>query len=619
MKRIGILALLMLLLTGIGWGASVRLSQSPGRGKRTVEVGDMFYIYMEVQDIDTRPEVPKSVPGAKVMYFERTGQSSSFSSVNGRTTQSFSYTYTITLRATKEGSFSYGPVTVGGVRSNKVSYHIGAQGAQGSQAPSGAVPGNSRAGADSDKPKFIGKGDGNLFLRASVSKSSAYEQEALVYTVKLYTTYDAIKFIGASAAPKFDGFVVEESKAISSQLNYETYNGKTYATAVIARYIIFPQMTGSLKVSGNTYTVAVDQREYYHDPFFGSMSYSTPLQLNVTPNDLSVNVKPLPVPKPADFSGGVGKFSITSSLKSSEFKTNQAAAIVYTVSGSGNLKYVQLPDLQSVYPPQIEIYTPTTKQNISAGSSNVSGNVTFDYTFMPLEEGNVIIPEVKLVYFNPETQKYETSVARGYTVNVGKGKSSARSQSRKTVRFNPELLRVNPDKLSVRHVPVIRSFPYWLCFILPVVILAVALIVYKRYVSMHADIAALNSRRADKLARRRLKRAHDALRKGDVENFYTELLKALWGYLGDKLKMPTSELMRDNIRQVLAEKGIPESVVEDLISLIDEAEFAKYSSAGGKEGMDAAYSHAIDTINSLEESFKTSKTSSHKNIVSNDK
>lgn len=619
MKRIGILALLMLLLTGIGWGASVRLSQSPGRGKRTVEVGDMFYIYMEVQDIDARPEVPKSVPGAKVMYFERTGQSSSFSSVNGRTTQSFSYTYTITLRATKEGSFSYGPVTVGGVRSNKVSYHIGAQGAQGSQAPSGAVPGNSRAGADSDKPKFIGKGDGNLFLRASVSKSSAYEQEALVYTVKLYTTYDAIKFIGASAAPKFDGFVVEESKAISSQLNYETYNGKTYATAVIARYIIFPQMTGSLKVSGNTYTVAVDQREYYHDPFFGSMSYSTPLQLNVTPNDLSVNVKPLPVPKPADFSGGVGKFSITSSLKSSEFKTNQAAAIVYTVSGSGNLKYVQLPDLQSVYPPQIEIYTPTTKQNISAGSSNVSGNVTFDYTFMPLEEGNVTIPEVKLVYFNPETQKYETSVARGYTVNVGKGKSSARSQSRKTVRFNPELLRVNPDKLSVRHVPVIRSFPYWLCFILPVVILAVALIVYKRYVSMHADIAALNSRRADKLARRRLKRAHDALRKGDVENFYTELLKALWGYLGDKLKMPTSELMRDNIRQVLAEKGIPESVVEDLISLIDEAEFAKYSSAGGKEGMDAAYSHAIDTINSLEESFKTSKTSSHKNIVSNDK
>ena len=345
------------------------------------------------------------------------------------------------------------------------------------------------------------------------------------------------------------------------------------------------------------------------------MSYSTPLQLNVTPNDLSVDVRPLPVPKPADFSGGVGKFSISSSLKSSEFKTNQAAAIVYTVTGSGNLKYVQLPDLQSIYPSEIEIYTPSTKQNISVGSSSVSGNVTFDYTFMPLEEGNLTIPEVKLVYFNPETRKYETSVARGYNLNVGKGKSSDRSQSRKITRFNPDLLKVSPNRLSVRHTPVIRSFPYWLCFILPVVILAAALIIYRRYVSMHADLAALNSRRADKLARRRLKRAHAALRRSDVESFYTELLKALWGYLGDKLRMPTSELMRDNIRQVLAEKGMSESVVEDLISLIDEAEFAKYSSAGGKDGMDAAYSHAIDTINGLENSFKTS---SHKNTVNND-
>ena len=131
-----------------------------------------------------------------------------------------------------------------------------------------------------------------------MSRATAYEQEALVYTVKLYTTYDAIKFIGATAAPKFEGFVVEESKDISTSLSYETYQGKTYATAVIARYIIFPQMEGQLKVLGNTYTVSVDEREYYHDPFWGSMSVAKPLQLNVKPNDLTVNVKSLPKPVP---------------------------------------------------------------------------------------------------------------------------------------------------------------------------------------------------------------------------------------------------------------------------------------------------------------------------------
>ena len=221
-------------------------------------------------------------------------------------------------------------------------------------------------------------------MRASVSESNVYEQQALVYTVKLYTTYDAIKFIGATAAPKFDGFVVEESKAVSSSLDYETLDGKTYATAVIARYIIFPQMTGQLKVIGNTYTVSVDQREYYHDPFWGNMAVNSPLQLNVSPNDLTVNVKALPSPKPADFSGGVGKFTIASQLKSNNFKTNQAASIEYIVTGSGNLKYIQLPDLSTSFPPQLEVYTPKTDVKANVGSSNVSGSVSFDYSFMRL-------------------------------------------------------------------------------------------------------------------------------------------------------------------------------------------------------------------------------------------
>lgn len=600
-RRIFVSILLLLTAAVSVLGASVRISQSPGRGKRSVGVNDIFYIYIEVSDIDAVPDRP-NVPGAKLMYFERTGQQSSFTSVNGQTSRSFSYTYTATLRAQKQGSFTFGPISVGGVKSNTIRYSIGTAEPDRQQQhknAAGNVPDR-----QSDRPKFIGKGDGNLFLRANVSKSTAYEQEALVYTVKLYTTYDAIKFIGATAAPKFDGFVVEESKDISTSLSYENYQGKTYATAVIARYIIFPQMTGSLKVTGNTYTVSVDQREYYHDPFWGNMSIPTPLQLNVTPNDLSVNVKALPAPKPADFSGGVGKFSISSRLKSDRFKSNQAASIVYTVTGTGNLKYVQLPDLSAVYPPEIEVYTPTTDQKINVGSSSVSGQVSFDYSFMPLEEGRLHIPEVRLVYFDPSTGRYETAVARGYDINVEKGEAGKGSASRRAVKFDDSLQSVSVDTLSKSHNPWICGFPYWLLFIVPAVLLLAAVVVYRNYVSSHADMVAFNSRRADKLARRRLKRAEAALKKGERELFYTELLKALWGYLGDKLKMPTSELMRDNIRAVLSEKHIAEADIDSLIALIDDAEFAKYSSAGGDD-MTATYRRAIDTINGLEKSFKS--------------
>lgn len=600
------LGVLLLLSFSIpSWSASVKLTVDMGRGHRSVEVNDLFYIYMDVADIDAVPETPGKVAGAKVMYFERTGSSSSFTSINGKTTQSSSYRYTLTLKALKEGTFSFGPVSVGGVKSNSVSYTIGGSSASTSpQGSSGADPrGIDPRTQPDDKPKYIGKGDGNLFLKASVTQSSVYEQQALVYTVKLYTTYEAIKFIGATAAPKFDGFVVEESKDISSSLSYETYNGKTYATAIIARYIIFPQITGQLKVTGNTYTVSVDQREYYHDPFWGSLSYSTPLQLNVTPNDLTVNVKPLPSPKPADFSGGVGKFSFSSELKRENFKSNVAASIVYTVKGQGNLKYIQLPDLNTIYPAELEVYTPKTDIKTSVGSSNVSGEVTFDYSFMPLEEGDFKIPQIRLVYFNPESGNYETAIAKGYDIKVGKGIASDKSQVNKRLRFEDGLKEVKFSKLKIPGKPNIYGFPYWLLYVIPVILLVGSIIFVRIYTDRHADMVAFNSRRADKIASKRFKHANLCMKKNDVSGFYTELLRALWGYMGDKLKMPTSELLRDNIRQKMESKGVNEEAINEFVDILDKCEFAKYSPEGGKQDMPAVYRDAVKVIDNVEKSM----------------
>lgn len=605
LRKIHILLLALILTASSAFAASVKVSVSPQRGKSRIEVGDLFYLTIEVSNITSSPAKPDNVGGARLVYFDRTREESGFSSINGVTTQSYAATYTATLRATKEGSYSYGPINVGGVKSNQIRYSIGSASPSVQNNPAGPDPGASGQGDDaSDKPKFIGKGDGNLFLRASVSSTTAYEQQAIVYTVKLYTTYDAIKFVGATAAPKFDGFVIEESKDISSQLSFETYQGKTYATAVIARYIIFPQMTGNLKVTGNNYTIAVDRREYYHDSFFGNMSFSTPLQLNVSPNDLVVNVKELPSPKPADFSGAVGSFKLTSQLKNSQFRTNQAGSIVYTLSGTGNIKYVQLPDLSAQYPPELEIYTPTTKQDITVGSSSVSGTVSFDYSFMPLEEGDFKIPDIRLVYFNPESGKYETSVAKGYSVHVGKGSSVKEDGARVHLKFDSELQKVDVSALEKDKKPYVYTVGYWLWFVLSLVILTCAVIIYRRYVSAHSDMVAFNSRRADKLARKRLKKAAVALRRNESDKFYDELLIALWGYLGDKLKMPTSELMRDNVRQVLVSRGVKEDVIDTFIKIIDDAEFAKYSSAGGSADLNRSYRDAADIINRLENEFK---------------
>ncbi|MDE5584968.1 MAG: BatD family protein [Muribaculaceae bacterium] len=586
-----------------------QVSVATQTGGEDIEVGEQFYVYMKLDNLEGEPSAP-DVPGAVVKYFTLSSQSSSMSSVNGKVTRSSSRTYVATCSASKEGSYSIGPFTVGDVKSNKVSYKIVKSGAgslsryqhrQQQQSAAASQQGSQSQDPDdqSEGPKFIGKGNEKLFLKASVSKSTAYEQEALVYTVKLYSSYAPIKFIGATEAPKFDGFVVEESDETSKSLHYETYNGHEYATAVIARYIIFPQMTGKLTVKGNTYTVSTDEQEYYDDPYFRMLTVRRPIQLNVTPNDLVVDVKPLPSPQPADFSGGVGQFSITSSLSSSSLKTNQPSSIVYDVKGSGNIKYVKLPDLNALYPKQLEVFSPTTQVDAVSKGATVTGSVKFDYSFTPLEMGQYQIPEVSLVYFDPATGRYEKSVAKGYVVDVDKGAISEKSQTKNRLKFSDALMPVG--KLSTHHVPLIYRFGYWMWFLVPTVALIVIVFVYRRHLKSAADIVGTRMRKAGKVAARRLKKAAACMKAGDREKFYDEMLVALWGYVGAKLNIPTSELNRQNVAQRLTEAGAAAEVVDRFVGVLDDCEFAKYAPVSGEDELKTVYKKGADVINDLEE------------------
>ena len=601
MKRVkNILVILISLFCFIvADAAKVSMQVEMPRGKRGIGVGDTFWISVKLTDIDSKLSQPSNVPGAKLVYFSQTGRSSQSTIVNGNFSHTTSVTYTMTLKAEKEGNFKFGPLTVDGIKSNTVSYSIGKKDTSLSQ--SGGQSSSSQD--DQNGPKFIGKGDDKLFLRANVSKTSAFEQEALVYTIKLYSSYAGVKFAGATSAPTFDGFVIEESKINTIQMDYETYNGKTYATAEIARYIIFPQTTGDLKVLGNTYTISVNSQEYYKDPDWGHLTINRPVNLNVKPNDLIVKVKPLPSPRPANFSGGVGEFEIKSELQNSKLKTNHAASIVYSISGSGNLKYLKLPDLNNIFPSQLEVYSPSVKENIAVNSNNTVGDISFDYSFMPLEEGEYAIPSVELVYFNPSTGKYETKQAKGYNVEVTKGEVSSKSQKKDRLVYNTKLEDVGVNKSSTKLI--VDSLSYWLWYIVPILLLIIAIIIYRRRINDLADIDLLKSKKANKVARKRLKKAEICLRAKDVDKFYDEILSAMWGYIGDKLRIPISDLNRENVRQKLGDAGVNSEDLDSLISLIDECEFAKYSSSLGQISMDNVYMHACDVINKLDNSLKS--------------
>lgn len=583
------------------YGGTVKVKlETPGGGSK-IAVGEKFYVEIEAVNCGGGQLSTQTIPGCAVLYHAVSSESSISSSGNS-TTGIHKVMATLTCMAQNPGKYTFGPVDVGGVKSNKVSYEIVGAG-ESTGAPTARPTTSSMPEYDPNSgPVFVGKGNEEMFMKASVSKTKAYEQEALVYTIKLYSSYQYIKFLGATEAPKFDGFVIEESKDVSTSLARETLNGKTYYTAVIVKYIIFPQKSGKLKITGNTYTVSTDAMSYYHDPFYMTMQVKRPIQLNVTPNDLVVDVMPLPK-APSEFIGAVGKFSVSSQMPKKNLLTNTPASLTYTVSGTGNIKYVKLPDLADKFPSNIEVFSPEVSVDAQVGASNVTGTAVFDYSIVPQQTGDFKIPAMRFAYFDPDEGVYKFIEAKGYDISVAQGSSSDKSQQAST--FFSALQPVG-KLVKGTFVPYVYSFSYWLWFIVSLGLFLISLAGYRKYLIDHEDIEALRSKRANKFALRRLKKAYACIKANREEQFYDEMLSALWGYLGDKLKMPASELTRANVSDEFKKHGLSDATFMPIINLIDECEYAKYTPVSRESNMKQLYAAAVVALQKVDSEYSKS-------------
>lgn len=567
-----------------------------------VEVGESFHISIEAINCAGKIEVSQMPPGVKVVY-HTTQKSSSHTISNGRYEENNITTLIMTCKGVTPGNYTFGPVSVDGKKSNKINYQVIASTAgNNSGNQTGKTTNATPSGYDPNGgPLFVGKGNEEMFLKANVNKTTVFEQEAIEYTVKLYTTYGDIKFLGATAAPKFDGFVVDESDDVSTSFVFEDYNGKTYKTAIIARYIIFPQKSGKLTVKGNTYTVSTDAKQYYHDPYFQQMTVKYPIQLNVTPNDVIIDVKDLPTPIPDNFIGGVGKFNVKSSMPNKNLSTNTAASVIYIIEGTGNVKYVKMPDMGKIFPSSIEVYTPKVIDDAKPGKSTVSGSIKFDYSIVPRETGDFLLPSMTLSYFDPEDGEYKQIKTESFQITVAQGQMSDKSQQ--AVMFNSNLMEVGKLKKDPGK-PYLYSALYWLWYIIPIIIMLASLAIYRKYLKDHEDLVALRSKKANKMALKRLAKAYQCFKNNQEEEFYDEMLAALWGYIGDKLKMPTSELNRHNVSDEFQRHNVNESTFMPILNLIDECEYAKYTPVAREANMRQLYADALESLGNVEKEYE---------------
>ncbi|HIZ26326.1 BatD family protein [Barnesiella sp. An55] len=597
MKRYWILFFSLVCVASL-WADNVRFSVS---GPRQVIQGQQFQLEYTLYNASGKNLRLPEFSGCKVLY-QGTSSGTSVSVVNGKVDRQTTETHVITLRADKEGSYTFSPATISadGRTLSTNTWKLTILPPDKAGASTGQSSGRS-GGQSSDGTA--------LFVRTILSKSKVYEQEAVLATIKLYTQASGIQAENYSF-PSFEGFVVQDiDLPQNTSFDLENYNGVNYKVAVLKQCLLFPQRTGKITVTPGKFDFQVQTYELVNGPF-GPMRVPQGVSRSVSTNSATVEVMSLPSGKPASFMGGVGDFSLSSSVSSTHVKANEAITLKLIIKGSGNLKYLKNPDLK--LPNDFETYDPKVDVSVKASAGGVSGTRTVEYTTIPRFAGTFKIPAVEFSYFDIKSKSYKTLRTEEYEITVDKGapgsggKAANFSNKEDLKLLNQDIHYIKLNNMNLVQTPTvyIGSWTYWLWYIIPALAFIVFVIINRKQAKANANVALMKNRKANKVASKRLKVAGKYLKNHDKEHFYDEVLKAVWGYLSDKLGIPTSELTKDNVAAELEKYGAGAELIAEFNDILGRCEFAQYAPSQSDEAMDELYAHTVGAIGKMENTVK---------------
>lgn len=572
-----------------------------------VAVGDQFRLSYTVNTQKVKNFRAPSIKGFDVLM----GPSRSYSmqSINGNTTETLTFTYI--LLAQKEGEYTIpgATITANGdqMLSNSVKIKVlPADKTNSSQ--SGNTQSTSRS---SSSGTSISNND--LFITATASKTTAYEQEAILLTYKIYTVVDLRGFDNVKL-PDFKGFHSQEVELPNDRRwGLEHYKGRNYHSTIYRQFVLFPQQSGKLTIDAARFDASIEKMDAIDDPFeafFNGGAGSIQIKKTLMTPKLTIDVKPLPAGKPADFSGGVGEFNISSSINSTKVKTNDAITVKVVISGTGNLKLVGEPEVK--FPEDFEVYDPKVDSKFRLTNAGLSGNKVIEYLAIPRNAGTYKIPAIKFSYFDIKSRSYKTLTTEEYTVQVEKGAGNAsqtianftNKEDLKVLNEDIRFIKQNDVKLSPKGEYFFGSMGYWLFYIIPGLIFIACFLIYRKQIAANANVAKVRTKKANKVAVKRMKQAGKLLAANEKDAFYDEVLKALWGYISDKLSIPVSQLSKDNIEEELRKYGVAEDLIKEFLNALNSCEFARFAPGDANQAMDKVYSDSLEVISKMENSIK---------------
>ena len=573
--------------------------------------GDQVRLVFTVNSQDIKDFRAPSIKGFDVLMGPSRSQQSSIQIINGKRTSNSSTAFTYILLAGSPGTYTIpaASVEVNGekVFSNAISIKVLPQ-----DQTSGNSGNNGGGSASSSRSQAAGSriSANDLFITATASKTTVHEQEAILLTYKVYTVVNLRQLYGKM--PDLKGFHTQEVELPQQKtFTLEHYKGRNYNTTVWSQYVLFPQQTGKLEIPSITFDGVVAQQTISDDPFdafFNGGGY-VEVKKKITTPKVVINVQPLPA-KPAGFSGAVGEFKLASSINATDVKTNDAVTIKLTLSGTGNMKLIGTPEVK--FPQDYEIYDPKVTDDYKLTNSGLTGTKTFEYLAIPRHAGNFMIPAIEFTYFDLKSNSYKTLKTEAYNLKVAKGQGNAdqvisdftNKESVKMLGKDIRFIKLGDSSLRPKGDFFFGTVGYYLCYLIPLLLFVVFAVIYRQKALENANVAKVKTKKANKVATRRMKLAGKLLAENKKNEFYDEVLKALWGYISDKLSIPVSQLSKDNIEAELTNYGVQEALIAEFIGVLNECEYARYAPGNENEAMDKVYSASVEVISKMENSIK---------------
>ncbi len=572
--------------------------------------GQTFQLIYSVNASAKELRIPE-IPDFEIVAGPFQSKSSSTQIVNGNITHSMSLRFTYTLISKKEGTFTIPAATI---MVDKQKYSSNALTIKVLPADEEITPSNNNTGNTAPKTQTVT--NDNLFIRAIVSHKNVYEQEHILVTYKIYTRVDLVN-IDKVKFPDFKDFLMQEIELPKDkQFALENYNGKNYNTITLRQVLLYPQRSGTLNIDKMTCDAIVrvrntgPSRSIFDDFFDTYQEVVKPIATNTE----KIEVKALPEGKPVGFSGAAGTFTLSSSINKQDLTENESVTIKLKISGNGNIKLLKNPEIK--FPADFEVYDPKVENNFTNTTSGVSGTKIIEYLAIPRHSGTFTIPPVEFSYFDTKTKTYKTLRSETFTLNVTKSSGDENTNDAPVVNNFTNKESVKLLGSDIRHIYVnnfslkkserffFGTWGFALAYILPLVFVAFVFWFFRKQAKENADIIKVRNRKANKIAQKRLRLAEKYLKEQKKEEFYSEVLKAIWGYLCDKLSIPQAQLNKDNVENELRKHDLEEPLIKDFMKILDECEFAQYAPGETVEARDNLYSDTMRIITLLEEQIK---------------